>query len=76
MAALPWVGPGAAFKFLRELDQEKLDAALKLGLNFNDPIEARAEGDNKVVANVSFAFIQQSSTSPHGLTQSKLRSFS
>ena len=53
-----WIGPGAAFKFLRELTQEKLDEALSEGLKYDEPIEARAEGDGQIVACVCLCFIQ------------------
>jgi hypothetical protein len=47
-------GRGAAFNWLRNLTQEKLDTALRNGLTFDRMIEARAEGDNAVIANVCF----------------------
>jgi hypothetical protein len=53
---LPWDGPGAAFAFVRGLDQQKLDGAKEKGLTFDLMIEARAEGDNAVVAYVFFVF--------------------
>ena len=56
--SLPWVGPGAAFRFLRELTQETLDDAVNKGLKYDENIEARAEGDNEIVASVCLSFIR------------------
>jgi hypothetical protein len=51
--SLPWIGPGAAFEFVRGLTQDNFNSATKLGLTFDLVIEARAQGDNQIVAKSS-----------------------
>lgn len=52
----PWEGPGKAFTFLRELNEEKYEDALEKGLSQNLMIDVHAEADNVLIMTISFFF--------------------
>ena len=45
----PWDGPGRALQFLKGLNDESFDDAVRQGLTPDLVIEARAEADNSIV---------------------------
>lgn len=52
----PWEGPGKAFSFLRELNEETYADAVKKGLSPNLMIDVHAEADNMLIMTVSTFF--------------------
>jgi hypothetical protein len=70
-----WIGPGEAFRCLRELNQEKLNEVQSKGLTFDTMIEAHAEGDDAIVATVPLFLFRPLFSLPRDLKQLMLLNY-